>query len=146
MYGLSLIKQLKLPTANYCYSYAQASVYYIWWQRWDRLREQPQGSRRSKYSTRGVVNDKQIGAKLHEIVNGPARSDVGRQRERRDGREPGEGYRVGNGGVLPPDARRAGGAAAEDPRGASAAAEHDAAADGRPAGGTGEEHEGPVRQ
>ena len=132
MYGLSLIKQLKLPTANYCYSYAQASVYYIWWQRWDRLREQPQGSRRSKYSTRGVVNDNQIGAKLHEIVNGPARNDVGRQRR--------------NGGVLPPDARRAGGAAAEHPRGASAAAEHDAAADGRPAGGTGEEHEGPVRR
>ena len=115
-------------------------------QRWDRLREQPQGSRRSKYSTRGVVNDNQIGAKLQEIVNGPARSDVGRQRERRDGREPGEVYRVGNGGVLPPDARRAGGAAAEDPRGASAAAEYDAAADGRPAGGTGEEHEGPVRR
>ena len=147
MYGLSLIKQLKLLSANDCYSYAQASVYYIWWQQWDRLREQPQGSRRSKYSTRGVVNDNQIGAKLQEIVNGPARSnrrarsDVGRQRERRDGREPGEGYRVGNGGVLPPDARRAGGAAAEEPREASAAAEHDAAADGRPAGGTGEEHE-----
>ena len=81
------------------------------------------------------MNDNQIGAKLQEIVNGPARSnrrarsDVGRQRERqrerRDGREPGEVYRVGNGGVLPPDARRAGGAAAEDPRGTSAAAEHD---------------------
>ena len=76
-------KELKLPSANDCYSHAQASVHYIWWQRWDRLREQPQGSRRSKYSTRGVVNDNQIGPKLQEIVNGPARSDVGRQQERR---------------------------------------------------------------
>ena len=59
MYGLSLINELKLPSANDCYSYAKASFYYIWWQRWDRLREQPQESRRSKYSTRGVVNDNQ---------------------------------------------------------------------------------------
>ena len=72
-------KKLKLPSSNDCYSHAQASVHYIWWQQWDRLREQPQGSRRSKYSTRGVVNDNQIGPKLQEIVNGPARSDVGRQ-------------------------------------------------------------------
>ena len=28
MYGLILIKQLKLPSANDCYSYSQASVYY----------------------------------------------------------------------------------------------------------------------
>ena len=96
--------------------------------------------------------DNQIGAKLQEIVNGPAwgnrraRSDGGRQRERRDGLEPGGDYRVGNGGVLPPDARGAVGAAAEDPRGASAATEHDAAEDGSPAGDTGEGPEGPARR